>query len=425
MSETGPFDNGNAMNLHLDTLLLHGAYEPDGASGATVPGIAQSASFAYETAEELEAVFAGRAPGYVYSRISNPTVTQFERRITALEGGRGSLACASGMAAISAAALALAGAGDEIICGNSVFGGTYSLFKKTLARYGITTRFVPSTDVEAYRRAIGDRTRLIFVETIGNPKMDVPDLAAISAVAREHGVALVVDNTVTTPVLLRPGALGADLAIHSTSKFINGHGNAIGGIIVDTGRSAWDSPRYPHLRELRKKAGAQAFLAYLRNQIVRDLGCGLSPFNAFLMSIGVESLAVRMERHGANAGRVAEFLAGHPRVVETRYPGLASHEGHAVAERQFSDRYGAVLTLRLEGKAQAFRFINGLARAQNLANLGDAKTLVIHPASTFCRELDAEERAAVGVTDDLVRMSIGIEHAEDILADVEQSLKGL
>jgi O-acetylhomoserine (thiol)-lyase len=424
MSGTGTSES-IAMDLHPETLLLHGAYEPDAATGATAPAIAQSASFAYDTAEELEAVFAGRAPGYVYSRIANPTVAQFERRITALEGGRGSLACASGMAAISAAVLGLAGAGDEIVSSSSVFGGTYSLFAKTLARWGIVTRFVEGTDAEAYRRAINDRTRLVFVETIGNPKLDVPDLAAISAVAREAGVALAVDNTVTTPVLLRPGALGADLVIHSTSKFINGHGNAIGGIVVDTGRCDWSGPRYAHLQELRKRAGGQAFLAFLRNQIVRDLGCGLSPFNAFLMSIGIESLAVRMERHCANAQRVAEWLAGQPGVAEVRYPGLAGHPDRAVAERQFGGRYGALLTLRLASKAHCFRFINGLERTLNLANLGDAKSLVIHPASTFCREFSPSERQTVGVTEDLVRLSVGIEHADDILADLEHSLKAV
>lgn len=413
------------MKLHPDTLLLHGAYAPDSATGATVPGIAQSASFAYETAEGLEDVFSGRAPGFVYSRIANPTVAQFERRMNALEDGRGALACASGMAAISAAVLGLAGAGDEIVSGNSVFGGTYSLFKKTLVRYGITTRFVEATDVDAYRRAITDRTKLIFVETIGNPKLDVPDLAAISAVAREHGVVLAVDNTVTTPVLLRPKTLGADLVIHSTSKFINGHGNAIGGIVVDTGTFDWSGSRYPHLHALRKRAGGLAFLAYLRNQIVRDLGCSLSPFNAFLMSIGIESLAVRMERHCANAGRVAACLASHSRVIETRFPGLECHEGQALAARQFGGRFGAVITLRLGTKAACFKFINGLERVLNLANLGDAKTLVIHPASTFCREFNDDERRAVGVTEDMVRLSVGIEHADDILTDLDQSLNAL
>jgi O-acetylhomoserine (thiol)-lyase len=415
----------SASALHPDTQVLHGAFKPEAETGATAAPIFQTASFAYATAEELEAVFAGREPGYVYSRISNPTVTQFERRMTVLENGFGALACASGMAAISATVLALAGTGDEIVSGNSIFGGTYSLFHQTLSRTGITTRFVEATDVKAYRQAITDRTKLIFVESIGNPKLDVPDLAAIAAVAREKGVVLVVDNTLPTPLLLQPKTLGADIVIHSTSKFINGPGNAIGGIIIDSGTFDWSNPRYVHLNPFYKRAREMAFLACLRNQICRDLGACLSPFNAFLMSIGVESLGVRMERHCANAAQVARFLADHPRVRGVRYPGLANHPDHAVALRQFAGRYGAVVTLRLDNKAQCFRFINGLKLAQNLANLGDARTLVIHPASTFCRDLSDAERSAVGVSDDLVRLSVGIEHVADLIADLEQSLEGL
>jgi len=413
----------NATVLQPDTLVVHGGLEPEQATGATAPSLVQSNAFAYPTAEALEDVFAGREAGYVYSRIANPTVAQFERRITALENGVGAVACASGMAAISAMVLALAGAGDEIVSGTSVFGGTFSLFQQTLCRYGITTRFVEPTDAEACRRAVTDRTKLIFVEAIGNPKLDVPDIGALAAIAREKGVVLAVDNTLPTPLLFQPGRHGAHLAIHSTSKFINGHGNAIGGIIVDCGSFAWDNARYPHLSVLHKRARNLTFLAFLRNRICRDLGCCLQPFNAFLMSMGVESLGVRMERHCANAQSVARFLSGHPRVRAVRYPGLAAHPDHALADRQFAGRHGAILTLRLVDKAACFRFINGLKRARNLVNLGDARTLVVHPASTFCRELDDASRLAMGVTDDLVRFSIGIEHADDIIQDLEQSLK--
>jgi O-acetylhomoserine (thiol)-lyase len=409
----------------METLLLHGACEPDPATGATALTIYQSTSFAYETAEQIEAVFAGREGGYVYSRIANPTVTQFERRVAVLEGGLGAVACSSGMAAIGATALALCGAGDEIVSGNSIFGGTYSLFRQTLGRCGITARFVESTDANAYRDAITDRTRLLFVETIGNPKLDVPDIAAIAGVAGEAGVVLAVDNTVTTPLLLRPKALGADIVIHSTSKFINGHGNAIGGIVVDCGTFDWSRSRYRHLNAFYKRAREMAFLTWLRNPICRDFGCCLAPFSAFLMSVGMESLGVRMERHCANAERVARFLEGDRRVREVRYPGLVGHPDHGVAERQFSGRYGALLTLRLESKERCFRFINALRLARNLANLGDAKTLVIHPASTFCRDLSEEERLAVGVSDDLVRISVGIEHADDIVADMDRGLAAL
>lgn len=410
---------------HRETMLLHAAPAQESRDGGTVPPIALSSSFAYGTAEGLEAVFAGREPGYVYSRIANPTVAGFERRVAALEGGIGSVACASGMAAITAAVLGLAGAGDEIVSGNSIFGGTYSLFRQTLVRYGITTRFVEATDVDAYRRAITDRTKLIFVETVGNPKLDIPDIAAIAAVAREKGVVLGVDNTVATPFLFQPRTAGADLVIHSTSKFLNGHGNAIGGVITDSGSFDWSGPRYGHLAAHHKRAGQLAFLVYLRGQICRDLGGCLSPFNAFLMSTGMETLAVRLERHCANAARLAEFLAAHPRVRGVRYPGLPGHPGHAVARRQFTGGYGALLTLRLADKAECYRFINGLALARNLANLGDLRTLVIHPASTFCRDLSGDECRAMGVSDDLVRVSVGIEHADDIIADMEQSLAAL
>lgn len=411
--------------LHIDTQLLHGAYSPDQETGATTLPVFQSSAFAYDTAESLEAVFAGQDAGFVYTRINNPTLDLFERRMTVLEDGLAGLSCASGMAAISVIALALAGKGDEIVSGNSIFGGTYSLFKHTLSRYGIKTNFVESTDVEAYRSAITDRTRLIFVETIGNPKMDVPDIAAIAKIAKESGVVLVVDNTVTTPVLVRPKSLGADIIIHSTTKFVNGHGNAIGGIIIDCGTFDWSNPKYEHLKPFYDRVRNFALMAALRNRVYRDLGCCFSPFNAFLMSIGIESLAVRMERHCSNTVQVADFLAKADGVEGVGYPGLTDHPDHEVARRQFDDRYSALLTLRLGTKERCFRFINALKRAQNLANLGDAKTLVIHPASTLCRDANDEERKAMGVTDDLIRFSIGLEHIDDILSDIDQSLKGM
>ena len=407
---------------HIETDVLHGAHTPEGTTGATALPIFQSTSFAYDSAENIEAVFAGRDAGFVYTRIGNPTLDQFERRMTRLEDGLASVSCASGMAAISTTVLALAGTGDEIVSANSIFGGTYSLFAHTLSRCGITTRFVETTDVGAYREAVSDRTRLIFVETVGNPKLDVPDIAAIAEVAKEQGIVLVVDNTVTTPVLCRPRELGADIVIHSTSKYINGHGNAIGGLIVDCGTFDWAAPRYAHLKPFHDRVRQFAFVAGLRNRVHRDLGGCFSPFNAFLMSIGIDSLAVRMERHCANAARVADVLAVDGRVEDVRYPGLPDHPDHTVAGRQFAGRYGALLTVSLGSKARCFTFINALRRTHNLANLGDARTLVIHPASTFCRDAGEQELQAMGVTDDLVRLSIGIEHVDDILEDIEQAL---
>jgi len=408
--------------MKMETKVIHGANSPHGETGATALPIFQSTAFAYKTAEELEAVFAGREAGFVYSRIGNPTLTAFEQRISNLEGGIAAISCSSGMAAISATVLALAGQGDEIVSGNSIFGGTYSLFNATLKRCGIRTTFVDSTDIEAYRRAITDRTRLIFLETVGNPKMDVPDIKAISEIAKSSGVVLVVDNTVTTPVLLQPKLFGADVLVHSTSKFINGHGNAIGGVIVDCGTFDWSAPGYEHLKPFHERVGCFAFMASLRTQVQRDLGCCLSPFNAFLMSIGIDSLAVRMERHCANASHVAKALASSNAVDDVVFPGLREHPDHEVAARQFGDRYGALLAIKLGTKERCFKFINALKHVKNLANLGDVKTLVIHPGSTFCRDATDGERAAMGVTDDLVRLAIGLEHPDDIVGDIEQAL---
>ncbi len=415
----------NEKNLHLETQLVHGAGASEPSIEATTPPIVQSTAFTYGSAEKIEAVFAGREAGYVYSRIANPTVAAFEAKMTALEDGVGSIAVSSGMAAISSLVLALAGSGDDIVAGSSLFGGTYSLFQHTLSRYGIRVRFVDPTRPEAFREAIGDATRLVFVETIGNPKLDTPDLAALSAITRELGVPLVVDSTVTTPLLVQPKRLGADLVVHSASKFINGHGNAIGGVLIDAGSFDWASPRFPHLAPYRAKVGRFALLAALRNRIYRDLGCCLAPFNAFLLSMGLESLGVRMERHCENSARVATFLAAHPQVADTGYPGLDSHPGHAVAQRQFAGRYGALLTLKLGTKERGFRFINALRLAKNSANLGDTRTLVLHPASTIYRDFIAEERSAMGAPDDLVRLAIGIEQADDILADLSQALDSL
>ncbi len=408
-----------------ETKLIHGGFGPDDKTGATAMPIVQSTAFAYRSAEDIEAVFAGREAGFLYSRIANPTVSAFEARITALEDGLGAIAVSSGMAAVSSLVLALAGSGDEIVAGSSLFGGTYSLFRHTLSRYGIGVRFVHPRNPAAFRDAIGDATRLVFVETIGNPKLDVPDIAAIAAVTRERGVPLVVDSTVTTPLLVQPKRLGADLIVHSTSKFINGHGNAIGGIIIDAGTFDWSSPRFPHLAPFRARVGQFALLAALRNRICRDFGCCLAPFNAFLLNMGIETLGVRMERHCSNAARVAAFLATHPKVAETGYPGLDTHPDHDLANRQFGGRYGALVSIRLGTREPCFRFINSLRLAKNLANLGDTRTLVMHPASTICRDLNATERLAMGVTDDLVRLAVGIEDPADILDDIERGLATL
>lgn len=406
----------------FDTQLIHGGREPGPAGATTVP-IVQSSAFAYATAEELEDVFRGRRAGQLYTRLGNPTTETLERRLALLDGGEAAIATASGMAAITTAVLTILRTGDEILSSSSIFGGTFSLFRDTLSNYGITARFVDPIDLSALQGAINERTRLIFVETIGNPKLDVPDIAAISAIARNAGIPLMVDATVTTPFLARGKDLGADLVIHSTSKFINGSGSVIGGVIIDLGRFDWRSDRYPHFAPFARKYGKFAFTARARKLVHKDFGACAAPMNSFLLCSGLETLALRMERHCANALRLAEFLDAHPKVKWVNYPGLTNSPFHAVAARQYGGRFGALLTLGLADKAAAFRFINGLRLACNLANIGDAKTLVIHPASTICCDYTDDERATMGVNEELVRVSVGIEAGDDILADFAAALE--
>lgn len=413
-----------AKKVSFETLLIHGGLEAGPAGATTIP-IVQSSSFAHATAEDLEDVFRGRKVGQVYTRVGNPTNESFERRLALLEGGIAAIVTASGMAAITTAVMTIVRAGDEILSSSSVFGGTFSLFRDTLANYGITTRFVDPTDLGALRQGINERTRLVFIETIGNPKMDVPDIAAIARIAREAGIPLLVDATVTTPYLARVKEMGADIVLHSTSKFINGTGSAIGGAIIDLGTFDWGSGRFPHFGPFVQKFRGFAFTARARKLMHKDFGACAAPMNSFLLSEGIETLALRMERHCANALALARFLRGHVKVKWVNYPGLEESPYHAIAGEQFGGRYGAVLTFGLGDRAAAFRFINGVRLAKNLANLGDAKTLVIHPASTICCDFGPEEKGQMGVTEDLVRVSAGIEAIDDIIEDFAQSLENV
>ncbi len=408
-------------NLRFDTLLIHGGLEP-GPAGATNVPIVQSSSFAYDTAEDLEDVFRGRRVGQVYTRIGNPTTESLERRLALLEDGIAAIATASGMAAITTAVMTIVRSGDEILSSASVFGGTFSLFRDTLVNYGITTRFVDPVDLTALRKAVNERTRLIFIETIGNPKMDVPDIAAIADIAREAGIPLMVDATISTPWLARVKELGADLVIHSTSKFINGTANSIGGAIIDCGTFNWQTSKFPHFEPYVKKYRRFAFSSRARKLIHKDFGACAAPMNSFLLSEGIETLALRMERHCENALKLARFLKNHAKVKWVNYPGLEDSPYHAVAKRQFNGRYGGVLTFGLADKECAFRVINSLHLAKNLANIGDAKTLVIHPASTICCDYGPEEKSLMGVTEELIRVSVGIEAIDDILEDFEEAL---
>lgn len=406
--------------MRFNTMLLHGNFGPDEKTGATTTPIYQSTSFCHKTAEELEDIFKGNKFGFIYTRINNPTVEAFERRIAFLEKGAGAVACASGMAAVTLAVMNIVKSGDEIVSGSGIFGGTYSLFKN-LEEFGITARYAKDTSISGFEECINGKTRLIFIETVGNPKMDVPDIRRLSELAHKNGIPLIVDNTVTTPYLIKPIEWGADIVIHSTSKYINGSGNSIGGIIVDSGRFKWDSKRFHSLEEY-VKYGAFTYLAKLRKGIFKDFGACISPFNAYLNSIGLETLGLRMDRLCDNAYKLALSLKQDGKVLCVNYPGLEDNEYHQIAREQFKGKYGAILTIRVGSKENAFKVINNLKYASNLANIGDARTLVIHPASTIYAVNTLDEKEMAGVYEDLVRICVGLEDVEDLIEDFQQAL---
>lgn len=409
--------------MKKDTLSIHGGFAGDGISGATSVPICQTVSYAYKTAQELADVFHGKAPGYIYTRIANPTTTALEARLTLLEDGIGCIATCSGMAAIASVVMSLTRTGDEIIAAAGIFGGTVSLFENTLGRFGIKTNMVDAADTNEFAKAVNSKTKLIFIETIGNPRMDVPDIPAIADIAHKNNLPLVVDNTVTTPCLIRPVDFGADIVVHSTSKFINGHGTAIGGAIIDTGNYNWRKGAFDDIKELSQSVGQLAFLANLRNLIYRDLGGCPAPMNSFLMLQGLETLPGRMVKHDENAWKLAQFLKTHPKVSWINYPGLTDNRFNDRVTKLFAGRGGGLLTFGLGDKQRAFKFIDSLKLAKNLANLGDAKTLVVHPSSTIFHEFSIHEQKKMGVTEDMVRVSVGIEDFEDIKADFQQAIE--
>jgi O-acetylhomoserine (thiol)-lyase len=406
-----------------DTLAIHGGFAGDRETGATAVPIHQTVSYAYRTAQELADVFAGKAGGYIYTRIANPTTTALEVRLSLLEDGIGCIATSSGMAAIASVVMGLVKTGDRIIAAAGIFGGTVSLFENTLERFGVETVSVDVADTQNFAKAINDKTKLIFVETIGNPRMDVPDIPAIAEIAHKVNIPLVVDNTLTTPWLFKPGAFGADIVVHSTSKFINGHGTAIGGAIIDTGNYDWRKGGFEDIKKLSEKARQLAFLSHLRNLIYRDLGGCPAPMNSFLMLQGLETLSARMARHCDNAGKLAEYLQNHPKIAWVNYPGIIGGKYYDRVRKMFNGQGGGLLTFGLGSKERAFKFIDSLKLARNSANLGDAKTLVLHPASTIFNEFGAGEREKMGVTADMIRVSVGIEDIEDIKADFEQAFE--
>ncbi|MCB1911772.1 MAG: O-acetylhomoserine aminocarboxypropyltransferase/cysteine synthase family protein [Rhodocyclaceae bacterium] len=415
----------------IETLCLHAGQQPDPVTGARAVPIYQSTSFVFDTPEHAASLFNLQTFGNVYSRISNPTVAVFEERMAALEGGRAALATATGMAAQMTALLTLCGSGDEIVAARTLYGGSYSQLDVSLRRLGIETVFVDPADPEAFRAAITPRTRAVYGEIIGNPGLNLLDLEALSAVCREAGVALVIDNTLASPYLCRPFEHGADIVIHSATKYVGGHGTTMGGVLIESGKFPWDNGRYPHMTEpsrgyhgvrFYESFGDFGFITKARMETMRTFGPTLSPLSAFMLLQGLETLPVRMDRHVANALAVARFLEAHPQVRWVNYPGLESSPDHALARRYLPRGAGGILSFGIHGGQEAGeRFIQALQMISHLANVGDAKTLVIHPASTTHRQLSADEQRAAGVPPDMVRLSVGLESIDDILWDLGEA----
>jgi len=415
-----------------ETLAIHAGQKPDSATNARAVPIYATTSYVFNDADHAARLFALQEFGNIYTRIMNPTNGVFEERVAAIEGGVGALAFASGQAAETATILNLARTGDNIVASSSLYGGTYNLFQWTLPKLGITTTFVDGSDPANFAPAIDANTKAIYLETIGNPRLDVPDIAAIADVAHAHGIPLVIDNTFA-PLLCQPIQHGADIVIHSATKWIGGHGTAIGGIVVDGGTFDWKaSGRFPDFVEpdpsyhgvsYVEAVGNLAFIIKLRVQVLRDTGGALSPFNSFLFLQGLETLPLRIERHASNALTVANWLQQDPRVTWVSYPGLASHPAHANAKRYLKGGFGGVLAFGIRGGREAGKaLIDNVKLFSLLANVGDAKSLIIHPATTTHQQLSAEDQLSTGVTEDLVRLSIGLEHVDDIIADLDQGL---
>ena len=421
-------------NLHFETLQLHvGQERPDPVTDARAVPIYQTTSYVFRNSAHAAARFGLQDPGNIYGRLTNPTQSVFEERVAALEGGVAALAVASGAAAIAYAFQNITRAGEHIVAAETIYGGTYNLLANTLPTYGVTATFVDPSDVANFERAVRPETRAIFIETLGNPNSNVIDIEAVAAVAHRHGIPLIVDNTFGTPYLIRPIEHGADIVVHSATKFIGGHGTSLGGVIVDSGRFDWAaSGKFPPLSEpdpsyhgvrFTEAAGAAAYAVRIRAILLRDTGAALSPFNAFILLQGLETLSLRVERHVQNALKVVEYLSHHPGVVRVNHPALPGHPDHALYERYFPQGGGSIFTFEIRGgQEEAHRFIDSLEIFSLLANVADVKSLVIHPATTTHSQLSPEELAAQGITPATVRLSVGTEHVDDLIADIEQAL---
>lgn len=413
-----------------ETILLHGGQEPDPVTGSRAVPIHQTTSYVFKDTEHAQNLFGLTESGNIYSRIMNPTVDAFEQRVSLLEDGVAAVATSSGMAAITLAILNIAQAGDEIVADSNLYGGTYNLFAHTLPRYGITVKFVDGTDTEAIKSAITDKTKAIYGETITNPSLNVFDIEAVSKIAHEHHIPLIIDNTFA-PLICQPLKWGADIVVHSATKWIGGHGTSIGGIVVDGGRFNWNTDKFPGFTEpdvtyngLRYvDLGAPAFALKLRVQLLRDIGACLSPQNAFYLLQGLETLHLRIERHCENAQEVAHFLKGHTAVEWVNFPGLEDHPSHTLAKKYFSQGFGSMITFGIQGGREAGRqLIDHIKLWSHVANVGDAKSLIIHPASTTHQQLSAEDLKKSGVTEELVRLSIGLESTDDIIRELDLAI---
>jgi O-acetylhomoserine (thiol)-lyase len=422
----------NENRLKTETLMLHGGQEPDPTTGARAVPIYQTTSYNFKSTEQAANLFALKEFGNIYTRLMNPTNDVLEKRIALLEGGVGGLAVASGQSAITLALLNIAQVGDEIVSADNLYGGTYTLFHYTFKRLGVKVNFVKSSDLRGFKKAITPKTKAIYAESIGNPKLDVADLEGISRIAHENNIPFILDNTVS-PYLLRPFDFGVDIIVYSCTKFIGGHGTSIGGLIVDSGKFKWTEEKFPlialadpsyHGLNFLKEFKELAYIVKARVTLLRDLGPAMSPFNAFLFLLGLETLHLRMPRHSENTLAVARFLEKHPKVSWVNYPGLDSSPEKEKVKKYLPKGAGAIIGFGIKGGLSAGKkFIDSLELISHLANIGDAKSLAIHPATTTHQQLSEEEQSACGVTPDFIRLSIGLEHIDDIIADIKQALE--
>ena len=418
----------------FETLQLHAGQVVDATTKSRAVPIYQTTSFVFEDTQEGAELFALQKAGNIYTRITNPTTSAFEERIAALEGGVGALATASGMAALTYTILGLAHAGDHVVAASTIYGGTFNLLKETLPRYGITTTFVDIDNLEEVEAAIGENTKLVLIETLGNPVINIPDIEKIAEIAHKHQIPLVADNTFATPYLINVFSHGVDISVHSATKFIGGHGTTIGGVIVDSGKFDWAaSGKFPQLVEedpsyhnisYTRDVGAAAFIVAARVQLLRDMGAALSPFNSFLLLQGLETLSLRVERHVQNAEKIVDFLVNHPKVEKVNYPKLADSPYHALAEKYLPKGVGSIFTFHVKGgESEARKVIDNLEIFSNLANVADAKSLVVHPATTTHAQLSDSDLETAGVTKNQIRLSIGLENADDLIEDLRLALE--